>query len=238
MKSLASIIIAIAALFGCKKQETVTASATVAPPTVIKVDTSKKYLALGDSYTIGQSVQADLSFPFQLTNQLRNNKFVVADPVIIAQTGWTTTNLKRAISAAAITKKFDFVTLLIGVNNQFQKGDPEKYRADFIELVNTAIIYADGNRKHVFVLSIPDYSVTPFAAGYDTVSIKTEINQYNAINKVESKRLAVNYLNITDISRQAKTDNSLIAADGLHPSDLMYRLWVQQLLKQVMDNLK
>lgn len=236
------IFISLSMLNGCKKQEatTIHAFANTAIATAAPVADSLTYLALGDSYTIGQSVPAVQSFPFQLASQLRNNNYYVTDPVIIAQTGWTTADLKRAVSNAALTKKFSFVTLLIGVNNQYQNGDTATYRADFDELVNTSILYANGLRNHVFVLSIPDWSVTPFASisGRNIATINAQINEYNAINESESKRLGVNYLNITDISREAKTDNTLLADDGLHPSGLMYLKWVKGLLPLVLPQLK
>lgn len=244
IKLLGSILIALVVIAGCKKQETsaitVPVDAIVAPPVNKPADTTLTYLALGDSYTIGQSVPSTQSFPFQLASQLRNNNYYVTDPVIIAQTGWTTADLKRAISNAALTKKFSFVTLLIGVNNQYQNGDTATYRADFDELVNTSILYANGLRNHVFVLSIPDWSVTPFASisRRNIATINAQINEYNAINESESKRLGVNYLNITDISREAKTDNTLLADDGLHPSGLMYLKWVKGLLPLVLPQLK
>ena len=242
MKIAGSILIALAVMAGCKKQDTAITAApvpiVVAPPVNKTADTTVTYLALGDSYTIGQSVIYTQSFPFQLASQLRNNKYDVTDPVIIAQTGWTTADLKRSVSNAAITKKFSFVTLLIGVNNQFQNGDTAKYRTDFNELVNTSILYANGLRNHVFVLSVPDWSVTPFAStsGRNTTTINAQINAYNAIS--ESKRLGVNYLNITGISREAKTNNALLADDGLHPSGLMYLKWVKELLPLVLPQLK
>ncbi|MGI4749474.1 MAG: SGNH/GDSL hydrolase family protein [Janthinobacterium lividum] len=235
MKLLDSIFILLLMILGCKKQEVITIQAPVITgiATTTPISDSITYLALGDSYTIGQSVPTIQSFPYQLSAQLRLNKLTAADPVIIARTGWTTADLKKAITDAALTKKYSFVTLLIGVNNQFQSVSIDSYKSDFDDLINTAVSYAGGNRKHVFVLSIPDYSVTPFALGRDTAAIRTQIDQYNAINLNESNRLGVNYLNITPISREAKTDNTLLADDGLHPSGKMYMLWVQSLLKQV-----
>ncbi|MEX8548188.1 MAG: SGNH/GDSL hydrolase family protein [Mucilaginibacter sp.] len=243
MKLTAGIFIAIAVITGCKKQQETTPFVPITPvvaPPVNTADTALTYLALGDSYTIGQSVPAMQSFPFQLTAQLNNNNYRTANPKIIAQTGWTTADLKRAIADSAITKKYSFVTLLIGVNNQFQNGDTTIYRNDFDELVNTSIKYAKGNLKHVFVLSIPDWSVTPYAAssGRNLATIKTQINRFNSINERESKRLGVNYLNITDISRLAANNQNLLANDGLHPSGLMYLMWVKLLLPQVVLGLK
>lgn len=243
MKLLGSILIALAAISSCKKQDanftaTTAPTTTIATPAFNPADTTLTYLALGDSYTIGQSVPSTQSFPFQLVSQLKSNHYQVADPVIIAQTGWTTTDLNKAIANSALTQKFSFVTLLIGVNNQYQNIAINSYKPAFDNLVNTAIFYAKGINKHVFVLSIPDYSVTPFASGSDTAAIRKQLDQYNTINESESKRLGVNYLNITDISRRAKMDGSLIAGDGLHPSGKMYLLWVNELKPLVLSQLK
>ncbi len=191
------------------------------------------YLALGDSYTIGQSVTQAESFPYQLKAQLYQKKYNVTDPKIIAVTGWTTADLINAITQAKLTTKYDFVTLLIGVNNQYQGMSQSDYRLQFVQLLNTAISFANGNKLRVFVISIPDYSVTPFASGYDKTKIATEIDQFNAINKDESTKAGVNYLNITDISRMATTDPSLITYDGLHPSGKMYGLWMDRLSPMV-----
>lgn len=196
------------------------------------------YLALGDSYTIGESVTVADSYPYQLTALLRENKLKVDKPEVIAQTGWTTANLISAISTANLNTKYSLVTLLIGVNNQYQHFDPELYRTEFDQLVNTAIKHAKGGRKKVFVLSIPDYSVTPFAQNSDKQLIASQLAQYNAINQGESLRYGVNYIDITPISLQARTELSLVANDGLHPSGKMYRLWVQRLLPKVLAGLK
>ena len=187
------------------------------------------YLALGDSYTIGESVAQDQSFPYQLTAQL-NAQTKVNAPDIIAVTGWTTNNLITGINNSGLTNNtYDFVTLLIGVNDQYQGLSQDSYRTRFVTLLNTAIKFAKGNKTRVFVISIPDYSVTPYASGSNTEVIAKEIDQFNAINKDESDKAGVNYLNITDISRQAATDGTLLAPDGLHPSGKMYGLWVQRL---------
>ncbi|RKR85617.1 lysophospholipase L1-like esterase [Mucilaginibacter gracilis] len=195
------------------------------------------YLALGDSYTIGQSVDIKDPFPYQLQNIMAIKGFNVTTPNIIAVTGWTTGDLKNAIQQAGLNQQFDFVTLLIGVNNQYQGKSQTDYRTDFVQLLTTAIGFAGGNKQKVFVLSIPDYSVTPFAASANKAKIATEIDQFNAINSDESTKAGVNYLDITPISRQAAADASLIASDGLHPSAKMYALWVQQLSVQVAGQL-
>jgi len=196
------------------------------------------YLALGDSYTIGESVPAAQSFPFQLTAALNKINYKATDPQIIAHTGWTSDELISAISARAISQKFDIVTLLIGVNNQYRGYDINTYRKEFVQLLNTALSYTNGNQKRVFVLSIPDWSATPYASGRDKAKITKEIDQYNAINKEESAKAGVNYTDITPISRQASADGTLVAVDGLHPSGKMYSLWVQQLVNDVAKNLK
>lgn len=243
MKMTGLIFFTLTALTGCHKptmdQPVNNTTTQDTPVTSSPADTGKvTYLALGDSYTIGESVPQAESYPFALYTQLKGKGYDAEAPTVIAKTGWTTQDLKRAIDAAAITKKFKIVTLLIGVNNQYQGLDAESYRKDFIDLLNTALSYAGGNKKHVFVLSIPDWSVTPFAQGRDLDKISKEIDQFNQINLEESQRLGVNYLNITSISRQATTDPSLLAADGLHPSGKMYSMWVAQLLPQVLEQLK
>ena len=196
------------------------------------------YLALGDSYTIGQSVTQDQSFPYQLKADLHSDNYTLLDPNIIAVTGWTTQNLINAINQANLNKKFDIVTLLIGVNNQYQGLREDDYRNDFDQLLTTAIAFANGNKKRVFVLSIPDYSVTPYAIGRNSAVIATQIAQFNSINLYESTKAGVNYLNITDISQRAATDPLLIAIDGLHPSGKMYSLWMSRLAPMVEAQLK
>lgn len=227
-------------LFGCSKSPQGNQSFVQVTDTLTKVTNKNtlQYLALGDSYTIGQSVDLAQSFPYQLKARLTVQGYTLADPKIIAVTGWTTTDLINAITQANLTQKYDFVTLLIGVNNQYQGKSQAQYRTEFIQLLNTAIAFANGNKKHVFVLSIPDYSVTPFAQNSDKVKIAAEIDQFNDINLYESTNAGVNYLNITGISQQAATDPTLIAGDGLHPSAKMYGLWVTGLAPMVVNSLK
>src|ERR1700744_3147659 len=185
------------------------------------------YLALGDSYTVGESEPQAQSFPYQLADSLRKAGYVnTNDPQIIAVTGWTTLNLITAINNhPPLMHNYSIVTLLIGVNDQYQGDSQSSYRTNFVQLLNTAIKYAGGDKTRVFVLSIPDYGVTPFAGGQDAV-IGPEIDQFNAINRQESGDAGVNYIDITDISREAANNLSLVAPDGLHPSGEMYRQWV------------
>ncbi len=192
-----------------------------------------KYLALGDSYTIGESVEENDRFPVQLSNKLRGDDIDISDPLIIAKTGWTTDELMNAINEKNVKDTFDVVTLLIGVNNQYRGKSAEEYRKEFKELLNKAISFAGGNSNHVFVLSIPDWGVTPFAEGRDKEKIAKEIDIFNAINKEETIKSGAGYFDITDISRLAKDDKSLVATDGLHPSGKMYTAWVKRIYNGV-----
>jgi lysophospholipase L1-like esterase len=196
------------------------------------------FLALGDSYTIGEAVPQDQSYPYLLADSLKGQSFQIGAPTIIATTGWTTNDLISAISRRWIhSETFSFVTLLIGVNDQYQHLSQDNYKIKFATVLNTAISFANGDTSRVFVLSIPDYGVTPFAHGQDSV-IGPQIDQFNVINKTITLAAGVNYLDITDISRLAATEPALIAADGLHPSGKMYKMWVQQLVPMVAARLK
>jgi lysophospholipase L1-like esterase len=234
MKLLCSIFLTIAAFAGCtKKQQAPAVTYMTHKDTTAKATGTLTYLALGDSYTIGEAVPQAGSFPYQLVVKLNAQNVQVKPPTIIATTGWTTDNLIDAISQSGLTgKRYDFVTLLIGVNDQFQGLSQDNYKVKFQQVLNTAITFAGENKAHIFVLSIPDYGVTPFAGGNDAV-IGPQIDQFNAINKSISAAAGVNYLDITPISRQAATDPSLIAPDGLHPSGKMYGLWINELAPMV-----
>ncbi|MDF2431180.1 MAG: hypothetical protein JWP44_811 [Mucilaginibacter sp.] len=232
MKVLQIILIAIIALSGCNKRSNMVPATSNDTITHMKTNTTADtltYLALGDSYSIGESVPQIQSYPYQLVNLLNFDAFHIQPPTVIATTGWTTDNLIGAIAQSNIHgKKYDIVTLLIGVNDQFQGLSQDNYRTRFTEVLNTAISFAKGNTDRVFVLSIPDYSVTPFAGGRDN-TIGPQIDQFNAINKAISLKAGVNYLDITPISKKAATDPTLIAPDGLHPSGKMYTEWMNLL---------
>jgi lysophospholipase L1-like esterase len=194
---------------------------------------SLTYLALGDSYTIGEAVPPEQSFPYQLVHNLNATNHFVKKPEIIAVTGWTTGDLKKGIISRDLKNhQYNIVTLLIGVNNQYRGYSKEDYRTEFIELLNTAISYAGGNKQHVFVLSIPDWSVTHFAKanGFDINKVSMEIDEFNAINKQETETLGVAYVDITPSSRRAAYQANLTAGDGLHPSGDMYYQWIAALL--------
>jgi len=180
-----------------------------------------KFLALGDSYTIGESVAEPERWPNQLAAKLK-----IPQPTIIATTGWRTDNLKDAIEAASLKPEYDLVSLLIGVNNQYQGKPIEVYEREFEELLQTAIKLAKGKKKNVFVVSIPDYGFTPFGKAKQE-KISTELDQYNAINKSIAAKYNIQYFDITPISRKGFEDTELVAADGLHPSGKMYAQWVE-----------
>ena len=184
-----------------------------------------RYLALGDSYTIGESVAEPDRWPNQLARALG-----IPQPEIIAKTGWTTDELNAAIDKADPKGPYSLVTLLIGVNNQSRGRDAEQYRREFAGLLQRAIRFAGGNAQHVIVVSIPDWGVTPFAKGRDLLKIGAEIDYFNRINREETQKANARYVDITPISRRA--DPSLIAADGLHPSAKMYAEWVKAILPE------
>ncbi len=196
---------------------------------------SYTYLALGDSYTIGEQVKQEESFPFQLQNALKGKNLNVKSPKIIATTGWTTNELQSAIKQANLTDKYDFVTLLIGVNNQYRGYPIETYKKEFSELLQQAIVFANGDKSKVFVVSIPDWGVTPFAKGgsRSAQTIAEEIDNFNAANKQITLEAGVSYTDITPGSRKAVTDLSLVAPDGLHPSGKMYGEWTAALLPKI-----
>lgn len=191
---------------------------------------SRSLLALGDSYTIGEMVPDIMNFPNQLQRILNERGFAFAAPRIIAKTGWTTGELQDAIAKENITNHYDFVTLLIGVNNQYRGQDTAAYATGFESLLRQAIGFAGRQAAHVIVLSIPDWGVTPFAAGSgrDTRQISREIDAYNDINKRITSAYQVNYIDITPDTRLAADDPSLLATDGLHPSGKAYGRWAAE----------
>lgn len=196
------------------------------------------YLAIGDSYTIGESVPASKNFPNQTAALLKKAGINIAEPTIIAKTGWTTDELQEQLSRTRLAVPFDFVTLLIGVNNQYRGRSADEYAKQFEELLQQAIDYAGGKTNHVIVLSIPDWGVTPFAEGRDRKQIAAAIDLYNSINERISKHYKVQYINITPFTREAATDKTQVAKDGLHPSGKDYARWAEKLKEEMMKKLK
>jgi len=197
----------------------------------IRITEPVHFLALGDSYTIGQSVTAGQRWPAQFAAELSNSGYAVDEVKIIAQTGWRTDDLQRAIQQQQPLTGFNLVSLLIGVNNQFQGGSIQTYTQQFDELLRAAISFAGNIPEHVFVLSIPDYAYTPY--GKQNVAISNQIDQFNAVNKSITENYKVRYIDITPISRNGINQPELVATDGLHPSGIMYGLWVQEIMKSV-----
>lgn len=185
------------------------------------------FLALGDSYTLGEAVAEAERWPVQLVRELKTNGIEVADPHIIARTGWTTDELAAAIEQAGLLGTFDFVSLLIGVNNQYRGRSAVEYREQFAGLVHRAVGFAGGDPGRVLVLSIPDWGVTPFAAGRDAKQIALEIDAFNAVNRELAGAAGARYADVTPISREARSEPALLAHDGLHPSGAMYTEWVR-----------
>ena len=195
------------------------------------------YLALGDSYTIGQSVLSSENFPNQTVQLLNQQNYNFKSPEILATTGWTTDELQTNINSHTFTLPYDFVSLLIGVNNQYRGRSVENYKPEFESLLKQAIQFAGGNASRVIVVSIPDWGVTPFANGRDRAQIAKEIDDYNAANKYISVIYKVNYIDITPGSREAATDLSLVAGDGLHPSAKEYARWAQKVFTAIKQQL-
>jgi lysophospholipase L1-like esterase len=194
-----------------------------------------KFLALGDSYTIGESVKEDERWPEQLATALRKQNYKVGKPHIIATTGWRTDQLKKAIEDAALKPEYNLVSLLIGVNNQYQGKPATDYAAAFEGLLAMAIQLAGGKKENVFVVSIPDYGFTPFGKPKQE-QISKALDEFNAINKKIAKAKRVQYFNITDISRRGLVQPELVADDKLHPSGAMYRLWVERIVQSLKIN--
>lgn len=193
------------------------------------------YLALGDSYTIGEGVPHEQSFPFQLVQKLQEDGIEINDPRVIAKTGWTTNELLRAIKDESINQKFDLVTLLIGVNNQYRGYSKENYRVEFLDLLQTAVSYADFNKNNVVVISIPDWGVTPFAekSNRDATKISKEIDDFNSVNKDEALQAGIVYVDVTPEFKRAATDPSMLADDSLHPSGNMYAVWTEKIVAAI-----
>jgi lysophospholipase L1-like esterase len=189
-----------------------------------------KYLALGDSYTIGESVTESERWPVQLAEALRKKGRNIEAPKIIATTGWRTDNLGKAINIANLKPEYGLVSLLIGVNNQYQGKPIDQFRKEFEELLNISIRLAGGKKENVFVVSIPDYGFTPFGKPKQE-KISKELDEYNNISKTIVEKYGVKYFYITDISRKGLDDASLVASDGLHPSGKQYKEWVDLILK-------
>ena len=194
-----------------------------------------RYLALGDSYTVGEGVDPAGSWPMQLARALRAQGIALADPQVIATTGWTTDELDAAIDAAAPDTGFDLASLLVGVNNQYRGRSVDEYREHFSALLERTVGFAGGNPARAFVLSIPDWGVTPFAAasGRDTGTIARELDAFNAAAAHLCHGRGVAFVDITPVSRNRGAEPGMLVDDGLHPSAAMYAEWVRLALPAV-----
>lgn len=228
----------VIAASACKKEQKAANSSYSGSTNNIDTIRNYKYLALGDSYTIGQSVSTADRFPAQTSALLKNDGINLNNIEYIAVTGWTTVDLAGAINSRNPANDFDIVTLLIGVNDQYQGLDTSGYRMRFSELLTKAVTFAGNRKQRVFVLSIPDYSVTPFVPATDKARVSREINEFNRINKEVTSGQGISYIDITPSTRMAANDPSLIAGDGLHPSGKEYLKWAQLLAPQVKLQLK
>jgi lysophospholipase L1-like esterase len=196
------------------------------------------YLALGDSYTIGESVAQDQRWPVLLADSLRSRNIAVAKPDIIAQTGWTTADLQEAIERENPHSNYDLVSLLIGVNNQYQGLDFNQFEREFKELLNQAISFAGNNPQNVFAVSIPNYGVTPFGQEKNPDSVAKELSRYNKTARQIAQNNGITFINITPISEDALDNPELTANDNLHPSGKMYRQWVSKMLPAILSKLQ
>ncbi|MDR0183981.1 SGNH/GDSL hydrolase family protein [Lysobacter arvi] len=194
--------------------------------------TALSFLALGDSYTIGEGVPESGRWPVQLARALREEGIALTDPRIIATTGWTTDELAWGIDGAEPLGEWDFVTLLIGVNNQYRGRSATDFRGEFETLLQRALRCARGRADRVMVLSIPDWGVTPFVETTQATpaQVATELDAYNAAAQVVCEAHAVAFVDITPISRERGAEAEMLADDGLHPSAAMYALWTAQAL--------
>lgn len=198
---------------------------------------AQDYLALGDSYTIGESVQESDRWPNQLAEVLKGTSLEVETVTIIAKTGWTTAELINGIESKKNTNQYDLVSLLIGVNNQYRGQSLERFETELIQLIKTALKYSKNGAQGVFLVSIPDWGVTPFAKDRDVKKIALEIQAFNKVIQKQANEFKLPFIDITSISKEAKTDLSLLAPDELHPSGKMYNFWVQKIKKELLKTL-
>ncbi|MEJ8801490.1 SGNH/GDSL hydrolase family protein [Pontibacter sp. H249] len=216
-------------LFGCKDDT---------PAPAIDTNNAYTYLALGDSYTIGESVAEADRWGVLLAGLLRENGLDVGNPYTIARTGWTTSELSSAIKKEGLTQEFDLVSLMIGVNNQYRKQSINTYRSEFRELLQKSISLTKGDPANVIVLSIPNWGTTPYGSNFNREQIAEEIAAFNAVAADEAQKAGVTFINITPLSEKAAEDRSLVANDGLHYSGKMHLEWAKLALQEAQKALK
>lgn len=196
------------------------------------------YLALGDSYTIGEGVPIYESFPYQLVQLLRDEEHQFHAPEIVAKTGWTTDELLAGIAGTKFLPRYDFVSLLIGVNNQYRGRSAEEYAGEFETLLKMAMQFAGDNAGRVIVISIPDWGATPFASGADRNKIAMEIDDYNTVNKIIAAKYGVHYVDVTPGTRESAGNAEMLVSDRLHPSGKEYHRWALEVMRIVDKELR
>jgi lysophospholipase L1-like esterase len=233
MEKYTKFLILILMMLSCSSTET---QENITPdnlPNMNENNPNRTFLALGDSYTIGESVDEKDRWSMQLIDLLKDS-FDFTQHDIIARTGWTTSELTQAIEARKLTEQYDLVSLLIGVNNQYRGQSLDNYRVEFRELLKISTKFAKNDAKRVVVLSIPDWGKSPFAKGQDNQKIASEIDKFNNVAKEECKKVSIVFIDITEITRK-NTDASMFASDGLHYSGKMHRLWANEAVKTAVE---
>lgn len=195
-----------------------------------------KYLALGDSYTIGELVKAEDNFPHQTVSILKEKNLDLKLDKTIAVTGWTTGELNEAIAKEKPTNDYDWVTLLIGVNNQYRGQDIELYEKELYNLISQSILFANGRSSRVIILSIPDWGMTPFNTKRDVAQVSKEIDAYNTIKKKWAEHFGCPFIDITPLTRQYAKDEAYLTEDKLHLTGKMYKLWAEQIADIIAEN--
>ena len=195
-----------------------------------KKQKKQSYLALGDNYTIGEAVSNSHSWPMQLVKALEEENILIDKPKVIAQTGWTTVDLKKGIDQTALDYPYDWVSLLIGVNNKCKGKNIEVFKADFEQLLSQSILFAGNKKNRLFVISIPDWGKMPFAKNQEREKIATEIDNFNQVIYEVCSRKEVAFIDITQISRTLVSNPHFIASDSLHPSKSQYAKWVEEII--------
>lgn len=228
-----ALFVVLLTLTGCGSDGAVPPSPETRP------EGRQRYLALGDSYTIGEAVVPRLRFPVQLANLLATRGKRVDEPVTIARTGWTASELMAAVEADPPEGEFSLVTLLVGVNDQYRARDAAEYREDFREMLQKAISFASGSApSRVVVVSIPDWGLMPYAEGRDRAAIAAEIDRFNEVAREEADRAGARWVDVTTFSRSVSHREPMIASDGLHPSGMMYSEWARLILPQALQALE
>ena len=194
---------------------------------------TSKFLALGDSYTVGASVTFSERWPVQFLDELKLYTTAIDTLQIIATSGWRVDQLKFGMDNSNLEPPYGLVSLLIGVNNQYQGQNANDFRPEFIEMLEKSLKLVNNRKERFFVISIPDWGASPYGFGFDRAKVSKEINEFNSVVKEESEKRGLRYFDITAISRRALIDRTLIASDGLHPSGKMYKLWVDMMIPEI-----